>query len=53
MKVQQEFTEFKKWSVEEMDALREENARLKKRVKAKVIVGKEKEKEGVDNVVSV
>lgn len=44
-KMQQEFVEFKKKSVEEMDALRQENLRVKRKVKAEGVVDKGKEKE--------
>ncbi|KOM52012.1 hypothetical protein LR48_Vigan09g067100 [Vigna angularis] len=48
-----EFVEFKKISVEEMDALRQENIKLKWRVEAKETTGKGKEKQTLDNTNSV
>lgn len=51
--MQQGFAEFNKISVEEIDALREENERLKRRLDAEVMIDKEKKKQIVDNAVLV
>lgn len=50
VKIQQEFVEFKKRTTQEMDALREENARLKRRVHVEVMTSKENEKKIHDNM---
>lgn len=53
MKMQQKFTEFNKRSAEEMNALRHENARLRRKVEAEGVTNKGKDKKNPENARSM